>query len=974
MREDHSKVSICPTSLALAPPENSPQFTTPRSPSPEILSSDSSSFVSQSPEALSPDPQAFFNSLLRPSRLASAGEQSLSVELSQLNLTSKQPGTEFIMTTNGSEITFAGKPGDCKPRVYIAYIKKKIQRENPDLLDKDDEELELKDEFLRQAFQRGLTGPALYWYEEERLSEKPFEEIALQFQEKYKNNSAQHDSTLIAEAHQLGRAPGETLQDFIQRVQSLYHRIPPTYRSVLLTNAIHRMTDAHRDQRLQERIQDRLFAAELWNDGNASPSLTFDRLHRMIWDCRSSSDEVLKQPGAEEHSSLRQGLELNQLEKTENLLSRLAEAQLKFTETLAERQNKERNTTAEKQSGNRWNGNSTQNTANTWQNNSYNSGRNGTRDGNIGGQVDPRDKRFWWCFNCTEWGHKSSDCPINENRERKMANANYFREHQEKLMGDRARTLQTEPAAAIKSVLSFKSPRPPAGFTTTPVSHIAPGNEGTPRSPVRPDANFVQPWRPETNLSEPWRPEVSIAQPWRPMTEPWRPREVRAAMPPTSKPQQKNPPPSGVRKNQRGNKDNVMDNEKLRALADAAASHPEWVRRAPVQNNPPSPPGPRVVELEKDDELPPQNSDDMDADSVDEISAAEFAKLWPRLKPHVEKQMAQDQQNESGKASSDAVKKPRYLLDKIRATEQYDIPNFEIGRHLKDTPITLSVLELLQIAPSIRQQLSRLMQCRRKLKGTRHEEKLVNVLAPFRTILESELGDDVDESALSTEMSSCNLIRDAESGRLDVRPGSGLPEEAVATTLGYITGHLGGFRTEVILLDGGSGVNLVNSSFLFDNGLRPLNLSEKEPIRLANDDVVYIEQFALLELVVGNVLTVITVYLIDGNSDWDLLVGRPWLRRVRAVEHYAEEKLVVRGINGGRSVLDITPCPKRYQPIRQKGETRPAYRQDWSEKLAEEEVVHVENDDEILQEVEDILAELHGTIQGTSGRVDGAGN
>jgi len=256
----------------------------------------------------------------------SSGEHSLSLELSQLNLNPKHPGAKVSMASNGREIIFAGKPGDCKPRVNIAYIRKKIQRENPDLLDNDDEERELKDEFLRQAFQRGLTGSALYWYEEERLSEKTFKEITLQFQQKYQNNSAQHDSTLIAETYQLGRSPGKTLQDFIQRMQSLYHRIPPTYRSVLLTNAIHRITDAQRDQRLQERIQDRLFAAELWTDGNASPDLTFDRLHRMIWDCRSSSDEVLKQPGAEEHQTTRRGTEFHSLEKAKNLLSRLAEA------------------------------------------------------------------------------------------------------------------------------------------------------------------------------------------------------------------------------------------------------------------------------------------------------------------------------------------------------------------------------------------------------------------------------------------------------------------------------------------------------------------------------------------------------------------------------------------------------------------------------------------------------------------------
>jgi len=270
-------------------------------------------------------------------------------------------------------------------------------------------------------------------------------------------------------------------------------------------------------------------------------------------------------------------------------------------------------------------------------------------------------------------------------------------------MADRARALQTEPAAAIKSVLSFKSPRPPTGFTPTPTPQISPGNKKAPKGPIRPDANLVQPWRPEMNPSEPWRPELSVAQPWRPVNKPWRPRKVKAAMPPTVKPQQKNPPPAGVRKNTRGNKDNAINNEKLRALADAAASHPEWVQSTPIQNKPPSPPGPRVVELGKDNDTPVRNSDEMDANTSNEITAAEFAKLWPRLKPHVEKQITQDQQNESSKTSSETVKKPRYLLDKIRATEECDIPKFEIGRHLKDTTITSSVLELLQVAPSIRQ-------------------------------------------------------------------------------------------------------------------------------------------------------------------------------------------------------------------------------------------------------------------------------
>ncbi|KAG8674000.1 hypothetical protein FPOAC2_07426 [Fusarium poae] len=978
MRGDQLRVSIRSTTHVPESPVSSPQFTTPRSPSPEIPSSESSPFVDRTPVSPDLEPQQFFNALLPlPSSPASVVEHSLSRNLSQLNLNSNTPNTEVNMGVSGSDLTFSGKPGDCKPSTYTSFIERRVRRDNPDLeRDDDPEGIELRDEFRKAAFQQGLAGPALYWFEEERLACKTYAEFKPLFEEQYKNLTERHDSSLITEAHQLGRKTNETLQDFLQRVQSLYHRIPVVYRSVVLTNAILRMTDGRKDTRLQERIQDRLYATDQWIDGFTTEKLTFDKLHRLIWDCRSSADGELKPPGTEELSPTMQSAEFTQHDKTEDLLARLAEVQLKLAENLTER-----NSSNGRTGGTRWPQNPPQNNPNSQMNNNDLQVRNKTYQGNTSGPGDSGDKRYWWCFNCAEWGHKSSSCPIPQNAERRTHNSNLFYDNRVQMMADRARTLRAEPTAAIKSVLSFKTPRPPTGFMLTPTvqhdheaSQVMQQGERTPMRPFQWDANYAEPWRPERKLSEPWRPENNGLQPERSLAEPWRPLEAKAATRSTSQSQAQNPPDVRIKKNTRGNKEKVVNNEKLMTLAEAVISHPEWIQRSPSQNKPQPIPGPRVVELGDYVETPMMNDDKMDTDPPEEISEAEFTRLWDKLKPHVEKHMAKNQQNESGKTDSDTAKKPRYLLDKIRATEQYEIPNFEIGRHLKDTPITMSVLELLQIAPSIRQQLSRLMQCRRKLKGTRHEEKLVNVLAPFKQILETEMNEDPKELPVSTEVPTCNLVRDADSGRLAVYSDSGLPEEAVATTLGYITGHLGGHRTDVILLDGGSGVNLVNSRFLEDNGIRPLNLSEKEPIRLANDEVVYITQFAILELRVGNVLTVITVYLIDGNSDWDLLVGRPWLRRVQAVEYYADEKLVVKGINDKRSVLDITPCPRRYQPTQGIETGRPVYRQDWSEELEEKNVVRVEDDEQILCEVEGILAELHGAIRGTQERDDNQGN
>jgi hypothetical protein len=42
----------------------------------------------------------------------------------------------------------------------------------------------------------------------------------------------------------------------------------------------------------------------------------------------------------------------------------------------------------------------------------------------------------------------------------------------------------------------------------------------------------------------------------------------------------------------------------------------------------------------------------------------------------------------------------------------------------------------------------------------------------------------------------------------------------------------------------------------------------------------------------------LTAYVMKGDEDWDLLVGRPWLRRVKAVEHYDNPKLDLIGLKG----------------------------------------------------------------------------
>lgn len=82
------------------------------------------------------------------------------------------------------------------------------------------------------------------------------------------------------------------------------------------------------------------------------------------------------------------------------------------------------------------------------------------------------------------------------------------------------------------------------------------------------------------------------------------------------------------------------------------------------------------------------------------------------LQPHPDRLMKPSAPSTSGRrggehteptAMHQSEKRQRHELENIRATEEYQIPLFNLEKHLKETTISLSVLQLLQVAPSVRQ-------------------------------------------------------------------------------------------------------------------------------------------------------------------------------------------------------------------------------------------------------------------------------
>ncbi|KAL5093539.1 hypothetical protein Trisim1_010268 [Trichoderma cf. simile WF8] len=91
-------------------------------------------------------------------------------------------------------------------------------------------------------------------------------------------------------------------------------------------------------------------------------------------------------------------------------------------------------------------------------------------------------------------------------------------------------------------------------------------------------------------------------------------------------------------------------------------------------------------------------------DPITTISAEQFEKWLLMLMPYIERMITEKRISipegdtggrfsEDGRAAKSPMeKKQQHELEKIRATEQYGVPVFDMGRHLKDATISLSVL------------------------------------------------------------------------------------------------------------------------------------------------------------------------------------------------------------------------------------------------------------------------------------------
>jgi hypothetical protein len=202
-------------------------------------------------------------------------------------------------------------------------------------------------------------------------------------------------------------------------------------------------------------------------------------------------------------------------------------------------------------------------------------------------------------------------------------------------------------------------------------------------------------------------------------------------------------------------------------------------------------------------------------------------------------------------------------------------PKYDIEAVLRDIIPKISLPQLLDISPSLRQELKDLLQST----IPRLRRKRTVPLAAFNTMVKgvppavtSMAKDDKDVSCL------------------------------------YIDCFVGGYKVTLTLVDGGAQIELVSESVIRKIGCKTYSCKDTA-MRLANDSVVPLPYYAWLDINVCGVLARIKAYVMPIEMSFLILLSRRWLSRVQAVEDHANNTIHIKGVDGVVHLVRGSPAP-----------------------------------------------------------------
>lgn len=226
--------------------------------------------------------------------------------------------------------------------------------------------------------------------------------------------------------------------------------------------------------------------------------------------------------------------------------------------------------------------------------------------------------------------------------------------------------------------------------------------------------------------------------------------------------------------------------------------------------------------------------------------------------------------------------------------------NWDYVKALRDTPVTLTIGQLLTVSPTVKAGLAYSMVIpskKRPKKKATGEKKETNIPARKDSPV-VETGN--EESVLTVGLDKLGLGS-------KLTQGGALSEPAGEMVNFYTEGTVEGRDGQThpmkdILVDGGAVVNLIPNSVGRLYRL-PFSRNKDFKIRTASGDVITIGYSTQFNLTVAGVTANIKAYIICSQASYSLLLGRKWMRQVGLIGYYKEGTYEIDRGDGVRRIL-----------------------------------------------------------------------
>lgn len=197
---------------------------------------------------------------------------------------------------------------------------------------------------------------------------------------------------------------------------------------------------------------------------------------------------------------------------------------------------------------------------------------------------------------------------------------------------------------------------------------------------------------------------------------------------------------------------------------------------------------------------------------------------------------------------------------------------YDVAETLCDWQVKMSMAQLLDRSPQIRTQLAKYLQIDRP---TGKRRCRIPAYAAATTSLLGAIDEGYDE---------------------DVDPISCL----------YISAQVNGVTVDRTMVDSGAVLELISPSLVKDLKIQMYHMDKRWSLKLANDLVVPITHYVLLEVIVAGIKTILRAYVMGYSETYQLLLSKNWMRRVRAVEDHGKNTLVIEGRSGTKANVTVT--------------------------------------------------------------------